>query len=170
MKHQVTIKGYHEFDAKELYAIVRHVHLTTDFMSDDFDRKFIGVEAFAKYHQELLGIYGALMLIAMLDNRPVGYLTIKVNTAIRLRHTAQLTMGIVEGYRKQGIGSQLLQAALKRLKETKAIEILYLMVRADHVAAIRLYQSFHFETLIRLARDTKIGTDYYDGILMRRFI
>ena len=170
MKQQVTIKGYHEFDAKELYAIVRHVHLTTDFMSDDFDRKFTGVEAFAKYHQELPSIYGSMMLIAMSDSRPVGYLTIEVNNAIRLRHTARLTMGIVEGYRKQGIGRQLLQAALERLKETKAIEILYLMVRADHVAAIRLYQSFHFETLIRLERDTKIGTDYYDGVLMRRFI
>ena len=170
MKHLVTIKAYHEFDAKELYAIVRHVHLTTDFMSDEFDCQFADVQAFAKYHQELLRIPGSMMLIAMSDNRPVGYLTIKANTASRLRHTARFTMGILELYRKQGIGRQLVQAALERLESLKVIEILYLMVRADHVAAIKLYESLGFENLVRLQRDTKIGNEYYDGILMRKFI
>jgi ribosomal protein S18 acetylase RimI-like enzyme len=170
MKHLVTIKAYNEFDAKELYAIVRHVHLTTEFMSDDFDRKFADVQAFAKYHQELLAIPGSMMLIAMSDSRPVGYLTIKANSAIRLQHTAMFTMGILERYRKQGIGRQLVQAALERLESLKAIEILYLMVRADHVGAIKLYETLGFENIVRLERDTKIGNEYYDGILMRKFI
>lgn len=170
MKHLVTLKDYHEFDAKELYAIVRHVHLTTDFMSDDFDRKYIDVTAFAKYHQELLYRAGSMMLIAMSDNRPVGYLSIEANAATRQQHTARLTMGIVENYRKKGIGRQLLQAALERMENTKTIEILYLMVRADHMAAIKLYESLGFKTLVRMSRDTKIGNEYYDGILMRKFI
>jgi ribosomal protein S18 acetylase RimI-like enzyme len=170
MKDLATIKDYHEFDAKELYAIVRHVHLTTNFMSDDFDRKYLDVTAFAKYHQELLYRAGSMMLIALSDNRPIGYLTIEANAASRQQHTARLTMGMVENYRKKGIGRQLLQAALERLENTKVIEILYLMVRADHVAAINLYESLGFKTLVRLSRDTKIGNEYYDGILMRRFI
>jgi len=43
------------------------------------------------------------------------------------------------------------------------------MVRADNFAAVKLYQQKGFETLATLEKDTKIGTQYFDGILMRKF-
>ena len=43
------------------------------------------------------------------------------------------------------------------------------MVRADNFPAIKLYQQKGFETLAALEKDTKIGSQYFDGILMRKF-
>jgi len=43
------------------------------------------------------------------------------------------------------------------------------MVRADNLAAVKLYQQKGFETLVTLVKDTKIGHQYFDGILMRKF-
>ena len=61
-------------------------------------------------------------------------------------------------------------AALEKLRAEGIIEILYLTVRADNIAAIRLYERCGFEKLARLERDTQIGDKYYDAVLMRRFI
>jgi ribosomal protein S18 acetylase RimI-like enzyme len=43
------------------------------------------------------------------------------------------------------------------------------MVRADNFAAVKLYQQKDFETLATLEKDTKIGNQYFDGILMCKF-
>jgi len=43
------------------------------------------------------------------------------------------------------------------------------MVRADNFATVKLYQQKGFETLAKLEKDTKIGNQYFDGILMRKF-
>jgi hypothetical protein len=57
----------------------------------------------------------------------------------------------------------------KNLRLKKTIEIVYLMVRADNFAAVKLYQQNGFETIATLEKDTKIGSQYFDGILMRKF-
>ncbi|MFT3847496.1 MAG: N-acetyltransferase [Propionivibrio sp.] len=88
----------------------------------------------------------------------------------KLRHTAELTMGVSPEARGLGIGRELLDAALDKLRTDNIIEILYLTVRADNIAAIRLYERCGFEKLTLLERDTQIGDRYYDGVLMRRFI
>ncbi len=78
-------------------------------------------------------------------------------------------MGVLEKYRGKGIGKMLVDAAIERIQDEKTIEIVYLMVRADNLAAVKLYQQKGFETLATLEKDTKIGRQYFDGILMRKF-
>ena len=139
-------------------------------MSDDFDRKFPGVRQFDYHYNAMLNQPGSFLLVAMLDNRPVGYLVIEARSETRLSHTAFLNMGIVENLRRKGIGRQLTEAALQRAKTEGIIEIIYLMVRADHFGAIKLYESTGFDRLAILEKDTKFDGDYYDGLLMRRFV
>jgi len=57
----------------------------------------------------------------------------------------------------------------KNLRLKKNIEIVYQMVRADNFAAVKLYQQKGFETIATLEKDTKIGSQYFDGILMRKY-
>jgi ribosomal protein S18 acetylase RimI-like enzyme len=63
----------------------------------------------------------------------------------------------------------LVDAAFEKIRNEKNIEIVYLMVRADNFAAVKLYQQKSFETVAKLEKDTKIGNHYFDGILMRKF-
>ncbi len=170
METKITIKEFDEFYKGEIYAIFRHVYLTSDFMSDDFDMKFPTPVDFEKYYSTILAQPGSFLLVAIFDNRPVGYILLEVNAAIRLKHTARLTMGLVENFRRKGIGYFLLESALNRAFNEKIIEIIYLMVRADHTGAVNLYKKAGFEKLVKLEKDTKIGGDYYDGLLMRKVI
>ena len=110
---------------------------------------------------------GSLFLVARDENELLGYLFIVPRLAAKLRHTADLHMGVREEEQGRGVGRKLLSVALSRLQNERIIEIVYLMVRADNRPAIRLYKMQGFEELATLARDTKIGAHYYDGILMR---
>ena len=168
MKKEVSIKEFQEFDVGEIFAIVRHIYLTSEFMSDDFDRKFPSVDEFNRYFLQVLETPGSFLLVAIFHNKPVGYLVLEANPAKNLCHTAMLNMGVVDKFRGMGVGKYLLAQSLQKVKSEVSIEIVYLMVRADHSGAIRLYKNAGFDTLAKLEKDTKIDGEYYDGLLMRK--
>jgi len=170
MQDQFTIKDFNDFEVGELYAIMRHIYLTSEFMSDTFDEKFPTIGYFKNYFSGVLKRKGSFLQVAMFEQKPVGYIVLETNAARRLSHTSWLNMGVVEIFRGKGIGQLLVESALKKARNEKNIEIIYLMVRSDHVGAVRLYKKAGFEQIAILEKDTKIGDEYFDGILMRKFI
>lgn len=170
MKKELSIKEFKDFDAGEIYAIVRHVYLTSPFMSDNFDNKFPTIAYFNRYYSKILENKGSFLLVAMYQQKPVGYLVMEANPAEKLRHTAMLNMGVVENFRGVGVGKYLLNEALGKVQAESNIEIIYLMVRADHENATQLYKNAGFDTLAKLEKDTKIDDEYKDGLLMRKFV
>jgi len=170
MESQIFIKDFIDFEVGQLYAIMRHIYLTSDFMSDNFDEKFPTIGSFKSYFSNLLKRKGSFLQVAIFEQKPVGYIILETNAAGRLSHTAWLNMGVVDIFRGKGIGQLLVGAALEKARSQHNIEIVYLMVRSDHVGAVRLYKKAGFEQLALLEKDTKIGDEYFDGILMRRFI
>jgi len=170
MNKEFSIRNFKDFEAGEIFAIVRHIYLTSPFMSDNFDRKFPTIAHFSNYYSNILEINGSFLLVAIYQNKPVGYLVMKTNPAEKLKHTATLNMGVVENFRGIGVGKHLVYEALDKAQNEGFIEIVYLMVRADHISAIQLYENTGFDTLATLDNDTKIDSEYFDGVLMRKFI
>lgn len=166
----MIIKDFNDFDTNELYAIFRHIYITSPFMSDNFDRKFNSIIDFRNYYHQILRQNGSFVMVTLVDKRPAGFLVLASNPAEKLNHTAWLNMGILESFRRKGIGVQLVESAIERARKENLIEIIYLMVRADHTGAVQLYRKTGFEVIARLEKNTKIGNDYYDGLLMRKFV
>ncbi len=154
----------------DAFALIESVYAESESFAADFADEYASVAAFSERLRELKARAGSLFLIARDALEPTGFLFVTPRAQAKLRHTAELNMGLRLRARGKGLGSQLVSAALARLEAQGIIEILYLMVRADNIAGIRLYARHEFETLATLARDTKIGERYYDGILMRRMI
>lgn len=169
MLQKVRIADQSSFSIKPLYILIREVYKTSGFMSENFNEKFRSFTFFDNFLTNFEEIPGAFLLIAFVDDQPVGYISIEPKQASRLKHTAWLNMGVLEKHRGKGIGKMLIDEAFERIRDEKTIEIIYLMVRADNFAAVKLYQQKGFETLATLEKDTKIGTQYFDGILMRKF-
>ena len=153
--------------AEEARRLLRDIHESADTFAVNFDDEFPSAEAFARFLRDLHRRPGALFLAARGAGGLLGFLLIEPRRAGKLRHTADLHMGVRADTRGQGAGTALLAAALDRLKAQTDIEIVYLMVRADNEPALRLYRRHGFQLLATLPRDTKIGTRYYDGLLMR---
>ncbi len=83
-------------------------------------------------------------------------------------HMANLGMGIVAGYRGQGLGQQLISRALARA-DAIAIQRIQLEVFSDNVAAIRLYQKHGFQQEGVKRKACFMRQRYLDIIAMARF-
>jgi putative acetyltransferase len=153
-----------------LFELVRDVYSTSNHMSESFDEKYPAPSVLATEIAGLAERSGGLVLVAERERRPQGYLTIEPRIQARLRHTADLHMGVHAAARGQGIGKRLLEDAIARVAEAQIVEIVYLMVRADNLPALGLYERSGFDRVATLPRDTKADGRYYDGVLMRRTV
>lgn len=156
--------------AQASFDLVKSVYDSTDAFAADFEQAYPSLAALSGRLDEIRTRPGGLYLVARDETQLLGYLFVVPRRASKLRHTADLQMGVRPFARGKGVGRTLLGAARARLRDEGLIEIVYLMVRADNHAALRLYATHGFEELARLPRDTKIGARYHDGILMSLWV
>jgi ribosomal protein S18 acetylase RimI-like enzyme len=165
----VAIRDPNQCSWDDIYALFRDVY-ASGWMSADLEDHYACLDDFREKMEGVTARPGAIALAAEVDGKPAGYVTVIPRTAARLRHTADLNMGIASAHRGKGLGKALLDEALRRAADGGVLEIVYLMVRADNLPAVRLYESAGFERLAVLEQDIKAGADYFDGVLMRRFV
>jgi len=165
-----TIKDFSSYSPADLYTLFQDVYSSSEGMSETLEDKYPCLNDFEEDIVALQSLPGAIALAVEIVQEPVAYLTIRPRKQSRLRHTADLNMGVAHAARGQGLGGLVLQAGLKRASASPELEIIYLMVRSDNTPAIRLYEKMGFETLAILSRDTKIAASYFDGLLMRKFV
>lgn len=82
-------------------------------------------------------------VVATADNRVVGWCDISRQFFPSRAHRGELGMGIIPGYRGQGLGRRLIVAALNQAREAGFIRI-ELSVRSDNTRAIALYEKVGF--------------------------
>jgi ribosomal protein S18 acetylase RimI-like enzyme len=104
---------------------------------------------------------GDLMLVAVNGTQIVGWVTLFRSQAEFQRHTAQLGMGVVQGYRGAGLGTTLMDHALAWAAEN-GIEKVKLGVRASNGRARSLYDKFGFVEEGYRVRDIKDTHGRYD--------
>lgn len=165
----MKIADGHSEDINHLYELTREVYSTTDKFCSSFEELYPVPSEFGDFLADLKRRPGSVFLVARDDSDLLGYLTVEPRVPSKLRHTADLNMGVSSLARGQGAGRALLDSAIAKVQHQQVIEILYLMVRSDNEPAIRLYNQTGFELVATLNRDTKIAQNYYDGLLMRQF-
>ena len=164
------IRDFRDLDTEKIYALIGDVYAASDWMSETLAEKFPTIESFRQYIAELSRRPGSIAVAAESGGKLYGYLTVMPRYQAKLRHTSELNMGVHHSARGQGIGRFLLDEAIRRAGESGVLEIIYLMVRSDNIAAVRLYENMGFDHLAILERDIKTPSGYYDGHLMRKFI
>ncbi|MGH9244690.1 MAG: GNAT family N-acetyltransferase [Acidimicrobiales bacterium] len=100
--------------------------------------------------------------VAEADGRIVGWVHVDSS-----RHgQADLGMGIIDGYRRQGIGTRLVERAVDWAREQGAHK-LTLQVWPHNIAARRLYEKLGFEVEGRLRRHWRRQSgELWDAIVM----
>ena len=153
-----------------VFDLIQSVYHSTDWFVADFEQEYPTLGALSERFRQIRTRPGRLFLVARSGHDLSGYLTIVPRVARKLRHTADLNMGVRQETRGLGLGGELLGAALERMQNDRIIEIVYLMVRADNARALQLYKKHGFRVLATFDRDIKIGSRYHDGVLMRKHI
>jgi RimJ/RimL family protein N-acetyltransferase len=104
---------------------------------------------------------GDLILVALDGSAVVGWVTLFRAQAEFQRHTAELGMGIIQQYREIGLGTELMDRALRWAAEND-IEKVNLGVRASNERAMALYHKFGFVQEGYRVRDIKDRQGRYD--------
>jgi len=110
---------------------------------------------------------GMTQFVAVDDGRVVGWCDVNPKTHETLRHSGVLGMGVAASHRGRGVGSALLRATLDTAA-ARGITRVELVVRADNVAALRLYQRHGFELEGRLRDYLVVDGRAYDAVQMAR--
>lgn len=74
-----------------------------------------------------------------------------------------MTLGVIEEYRKKGVGKLIIEAIIKEAKQNEEIKFVFLHVIEYNEAAIRLYEKMGFERLEELENFYKIGNEIFGG-------
>lgn len=75
-------------------------------------------------------------------------------------------MGLEQPYRGEGLGSKLLEAAIKEAKALPEAEYLDLRVISLNTPAIKLYEKFGFQVVTTIRNFARIKDQPVDDIMM----
>ncbi len=108
----------------------------------------------------------ALALVAEDEGEIVGFLTFSGGPRPWTRHAGEFGISVVRSHWGRGIGRQLLDSLLAWAREGGVVRKINLRVHPANIRAITLYESMGFSVEGRLTRETLVGGEFFDCVLM----
>ncbi len=112
---------------------------------------------------------GAPMFVAFKQDKLVGWCEISMSELDYCKHSGLLSMGILNGYRGQGLGSWLINKCTVAAR-SMGFERIELSVLESNVYAQTFYKHKGFEVEGRKNRSLKMGSKYFSEVLMAKHI
>jgi ribosomal-protein-alanine N-acetyltransferase len=113
----------------------------------EIEKQCFSKEAFTKRQiAYLLADYNSLSLVAKENGKIVGFIIGVVNNDGSSLIAHILTIDVLLGHRRRGIGLKLLQE-IERIFKERNVETCFLEVREDNIKASRLYQRLGYEPI-----------------------
>ncbi|MEM0021033.1 MAG: ribosomal protein S18-alanine N-acetyltransferase [Fervidicoccaceae archaeon] len=117
-------------------------------------------EYFFVFH---LDNWGKAFFVAEVEGKIVGYIMNRIETGLGyirkliVKKGHVVSIGVLEGYRRRGIGEELMRRGMSSMRDDYGAKEVYLEVRVSNDPAIRLYEKLGF-------RKIKVIEGYYsDG-------
>jgi ribosomal protein S18 acetylase RimI-like enzyme len=112
---------------------------------------------------------GVPQFVALDGDEVVGWCDISPGKSEGFTHCGTLGMGLIKGYRRQGIGTRLMERTIEAAK-ARGMERVELEVYASNMPAVSLYEKRGFEHEGVKRRARKLDGDYDDILVMALFI
>lgn len=97
----------------------------------------------------------------------IGTVRVQPRRGRKRSHCADVMVMFVRSENQnQGIGRQLLEAAIAQAREIDGLKQLELSVSRDSPAALHLYEKVGFQSTGVLRRQIKVASDYHDYVTM----
>lgn len=167
---RLVVREARERDARESSRLMHRLLKETPFMLrlPEEHRQFIDDEGafITRVHEAP----NWLMLLAEVDDRPVGTLLITGGGLRRVAHVSYLGMGVLQDHWGQGVGAALLDAAIAWAEANPVLRKINLQVFATNPRAIALYKSRGFAEEGLLRAEVQVDGDFIDMLQMARFV
>ena len=128
------------------------------------------VERIAKYLDDVNNSDKGIFLIAISDDKIIGYAECTTQFRKRVSHRGEMGIAVLKEYWGNGVASKLMKKMIDYMKNDIKAEIISLEVRCDNEAAINLYKKFGFEKIGTYKGFMKINDKYVDCDLMNLYL
>jgi RimJ/RimL family protein N-acetyltransferase len=153
-------------DAMDLLAHAKAVAQESDFLLTEPDEFNMTEDEERKWIQDHLDGLGNICLLAEASGVIIGSLGCENGKRRRAAHRGTFGMAVIEEWRRQGVGTALLQCFLAWAESSPMIEKVGLGVFATNEPAIALYQKSGFVEEGRQPKEIKIGPGRYDDVIL----
>lgn len=139
-------------DGAAVYENFNQTHAETDYMLSYPDENSFNAEQEADFLKEKTDSDNEIEIVAVVDGEIVGSAGIEaIGAKYKVRHRADLGIGISKDYWGLGLGKALMNACIECAKEAGYTQ-LELNVVAENERAIALYKTFGFKEFGRNPR------------------
>lgn len=159
-----TIRQAREEDLTGLVGAIRETIGSGEYIKAETVADIVDSEGVLIRHNE---IESRMFFVACVKSDVVGWVHLKHVDLDKLTHTAELTLGVLETYWGQGIGSQLLERGVTWAHD-QGLEKLYNAIPASNESAIEFLDAHGFETEAVREDHYKLDGHYIDEVMMAR--
>ncbi|WLD94352.1 GNAT family N-acetyltransferase [Alkalihalobacillus sp. AL-G] len=164
-----TVRSAIGTDAKRLSELRIQIDGETENLDREKGEAFIDVSGFEQIIKTDAESTNSLFLVAVADNRIVGFSRCEGNHLKRFSHKVEFGVCVLKDYWGYGIGKNLLIESIS-WADANGIKKIALDVLETNDKAIKLYKKLGFEIEGQLKKDKILSDDqYYDTIMMGRF-
>jgi ribosomal protein S18 acetylase RimI-like enzyme len=161
---QVTIRQARQEDLSGLVGAIRQAIGGKTYVDAETVADVVEGEGVLLRNNDL---ESRVFFVATVDDEVVGWVHLKHPELEKLAHSAELTVGVLEEYRGQGIGSQLLERGLAWAR-SQGLERIYNSVPATNEAGIEFLEAHGWEIEAVREAHYKLEGAYIDEIMLAR--
>ena len=160
--------AFHE-DAKALSDIRLQIDGETENLDREKGEAFIDVQGFEQLIQIDTKSKKNLFLVAVVDDKIVGFSRCEGNLLKRFAHKVEFGVCVLKDYWGYGIGKNLLKESIT-WADANEVKKITLNVLETNEKAIQLYEKFGFKKEGLLENDKVLSDgEYYNTVVMGRF-
>jgi ribosomal protein S18 acetylase RimI-like enzyme len=159
-----TIRQAREEDLTGLVGAIREAIGSGEHVQAESVADIVDTEGVLLRHNE---IESRIFFVATVNDEVVGWVHLKHRDLQKLSHTAALTLGVLERYQEQGIGSHLLERGLE-WANAQGFEKIYNSIPSSNERAIDFFDSRDFEVEAVRENHYKLDGEYIDEIMMAK--
>ena len=154
-------------DAQELLNVVKEYVEESEFIPYEKGEFQNSLEEEEKWIHSFQESPNSLLLVAEVQGKIVGNLTLNSSPRKQLQHTAEVGIGILKRFRGNKIGRNLFDAAIEWAKRDSGLEFLTLKTASENYIGLNLYKSIGFKEIGILPKEIKLADNsYMDTITM----
>ena len=162
MQEKITVRHSEPEDYEAVYRVHSGPRAMDDTLGLPFSQKGPWRERLKEARD------GEVSLVACVGTEVVGHLSLYPYPEPRRRHSGHLGIAVRDDWRRQGVGTKLMEAALDLADNWLGLTRLDLRVLAANEAALGLYRKFGFEVEGTHRRFALRAGEYADALVMAR--
>lgn len=163
----ITLREIREEDSAALLQLNKMLDRESKFMLLEADERKLTEEQQREMLRDIIRSDNSHIFVAEAEGQLVGRLSVMGGNTRRIRHRAEIVIGILQEYGGQGIGRKLFEMA-ERWRQNTALIRLELTVMTHNSRAIALYKKMGFTIEGLKKHSMKVDGRYVDEYLMAK--